>query len=161
MSIQVIDANSQKQTIMTLDDLMAMVSTAALQTAANTLLATIAAGTKDNGPAWTSVWGVAGVPFASPDQHGTAASVTDAPTTGQRLVIDDLIVSVDTAMSVTFKEEASGNIVAGPWYLPANSGPIQITPRGKNKMLTVNKKLQVVTSVAGNITVLAGYHSEA
>jgi hypothetical protein len=124
-------------------------------------LVALNAGTKDAGPAWASVWGVGGVPFASADQHAAVASVTDAPTVGQKLVIDDLIVSVDTAMSVTFKEETTGNVVFGPWYLPANSGPIQFTPRGKKKMGTADKKLQVITSVAGNVTVQAGYHSEA
>src|ERR1035437_2256350 len=64
--------------------------------------------TQDDGPEWTSVWGVAGVPFTSADQHSAAASVTDAPTGGQKLIIDDLIVSIGTAMSVTFKEETSG-----------------------------------------------------
>lgn len=115
--------------------------------------------TTDAGPAWTSVWGVAGVPFTSADQHSAVASVTDAPTSGQKLCIDDILLSVDTAMNVTFKEETSGTVMFGPWYLPANS-TIQVTVRGKKKLPTVNKKLQVITSVAGNITVQVGYHSE-
>lgn len=114
----------------------------------------------DGGPSWTSVWGVAGVPFTSADQHSAVASVTDAPTTGQKLCIDDLIFSTDTAMNVTFKEETSGTVVFGPWYVAANT-TLQVTLRGKKKLPTVNKKLQVITSVAGNITVQAGYHSEA
>lgn len=116
--------------------------------------------TSDAGPSWTSVWGVAGVPFASADQHSVVASVTDAPTSGQKLCIDDLIVSVDTAMNVTFKEETSGTVMFGPWYLPANT-TLQVTLRGKKKLATADTKLQVITSVAGNITVQAGYHSEA
>jgi hypothetical protein len=117
--------------------------------------------TKDDGPSWTTVWGVSAAPFTSADQHSGVASVTDAPTSGQKLVIDDLFVSVDTAMSVTFKCETSGAIIFGPVYLPAN-GSFQFTPRGKgNKLATADKKLQVLTSVAGNITVSAGYHSEA
>lgn len=117
---------------------------------------------KDAGPNWTTVWGIAGVPFTSADQHSAVASVSDAPTGGQKLVIDDLLISVDTTMSVTLKEETSGTVIAGPFYLPANSGPVQITPRGKGwKLATADKKLQVITSVAGNIMVQAGYHSEA
>lgn len=115
----------------------------------------------DGGSGIATSWGVAGVPFVSADQHSAVASITDAPTSGQKLVIDDIIVSVDTAMSVTFKEETSGTIIFGPWYLPANSGPVQVTPRGKKKLATANKKLQVITSVAGNITVSTSYHSEA
>lgn len=116
-------------------------------------------GTTDNGFGPTSVWGVSNVPFTSADQHSAAASVTGAPTSGQKLVIDDLIFSVDTAMSVTFKEETSGTVMFGPFYLPAN-GSMQITPRGKRKLPVADKKLQVISSVAGNISVLAGYHSE-
>ncbi len=115
---------------------------------------------KDNGPFWTSVWGVSGVPFASADQHSAVASVTDAPTSGQKLCIDDIIFSTDTAMNVTFKEETSGTVMFGPWYVPANT-TLQVTLRGKKKLATADKKLQVITSVAGNITVQAGYHSEA
>lgn len=117
--------------------------------------------TKDDGPNWTTVWGVAGVPFTSSDQHSAAASVTDAPTSGQHLVIDDLIFSTDTAMNVTLKCETSGAVIAGPFYVPANFVG-QLTPRGKGqKLATADKKLQVITSVAGNIMVLVGYHSEA
>lgn len=115
--------------------------------------------TKDAGPSWTTVWGAAGVPVASGDATG-GVMVTDIPTVGQKLCIDDLIVSVDTQMSVTFKEQDTGTIMFGPWYLAANSGPLQLTPRGKKKLLTVNKKLQLFTSAVGNITVQAGYHSE-
>lgn len=128
---------------------------AAIPAGTNTIGATL-----DAGPSWTSVWGVSGVPFTSADQHSAVASVTDVPTSGQKLCIDDLIFSTDTAMNVTFKEETSGTVVFGPWYLPANT-TIQVTPRGKKKLPTANKKLQVITSVAGNITVQAGYHSEA
>lgn len=113
----------------------------------------------DNGAAWTSVFGVSGAPFASADQSAAAASVTDAPTSGQKLVITDVIISVDTAMTVTLKEETSGTIF-GKYYMAANS-TLQITTRGKRKLATANKKLQVQTSVAGNISVNVGYWSEA
>jgi hypothetical protein len=122
---------------------------------------TVTGGLADAGPAWTTVRGVSGVPYTSANRSGGLASVTDAPVTGQKLVIDDLIVSVDTAMSVTFKEETSGNpVVHGPFYMPANS-VLQVTLRGKTKLSTANKKLQVITSAAGNIMVEATYHSEA
>ena len=117
-------------------------------------------GTTDNGPHWTSVFGVSGAPFTSADQSASAASVTDAPTAGQKLVITDLLVSVDTAMSVSFKIETAGTTLIGPIYLPAN-GSAQITFRSKFKLGTADKKLQVQSSVAGNISVLAGYYSEA
>lgn len=109
---------------------------------------------------FTPKWGLSGVPFTSADQHSAVASVTDAPLSNQFLCVDDILVSVDTAMSVTFKEETSGTVVFGPIYLPAN-GTIQVTLRGKRRLSTSGKKLQVLTSVAGNISVLVGYHSEA
>lgn len=116
---------------------------------------------KDGGPAWASAHGVSAAPFTSADQHTTPASVTDAPTSGQKLVITDIFVSVDTAMSVTFKCETSGAVIAGPFYLPAN-GSLQLTPRSKAwKLATADKKLQVLTSVAGNVMVDAHYYSEA
>jgi len=119
-----------------------------------------AGGITDAGPAWATVRGVSGVPYTSADRSGSLASVTDAPVAGQKLVIDDLVVSVDTDMAVTFKEETAGNpVVHGPFYMPANS-VLQLTLRGKTKLSTANKKLQVITSVAGNITVEATYHSE-
>jgi hypothetical protein len=116
---------------------------------------------KDNGPAWASAHGIASVPFTSADQHSAAASVTSAPTSGQKLVVTDLFISVDTAMSVTFKCETTGVVIAGPFYLAANSSQ-QFTPRSKAwKLATADKKLQVITSVAGNVMVDAHYYSEA
>lgn len=115
--------------------------------------------TKDNGPNWTSVLGVSGERFTSANQSGAAASVTDAPTSGQKLVIDDLEVAVDTAMRVDIKEETSGKVLFSR-MLPANStygGAF----RGKVKLATADKKLQVQTSASGNVYVTAIYHSEA
>lgn len=115
--------------------------------------------TKDAGPSWTSVFGISAARFTSADQHSAVASVTDAPTSGQKLVITDLVVSVDTAMSVSFKEETSGTVLY-TLYMAAN-GVAQITPRGKMKLATADKHLQVLTSVAGNVSVTAFYYSEA
>lgn len=109
---------------------------------------------------FTAKWGVSGVPFTSADQSASAASVTDAPRTSECLVVDDLIMSVDTAMAVTFKEETSGTVMFGPIYMPANSA-LQLTLRSKKRLPTAGKKLQVQTSASGNIMIEVGYHSEA
>src|SRR5579872_4375196 len=115
--------------------------------------------TTDAGPDQVCSHGVAGVPFTSADQHSAAASVTDAPSSalGNHLVITDIFFATDTAMNVTFKEETSGNVITGPYYVPANfSG--QFTPRSNAWRLgTAAKKLQVITSVSGNIMVDAHY----
>lgn len=117
--------------------------------------------TRDAGPAWTSAHGVASVPFTSTDQSGGVASVTDAPATGKKLVITDIIFSAEAAMNVTFKEETSGTVIAGPFYVPANfSG--QFTPRSSGwKLPVADKKLQVIASVTGKIMVDVHYRSES
>ena len=116
--------------------------------------------TTDAGPAQVISHGVAGVPFNSSDQHSAAAQCTDLPTTGQTLVVTDIIISVDTAMWVKIEEQTTGNVIWGPHYFPANSGPMQFTPRGKLKHSAANKYFQVITSVAGNITCDLYYFSE-
>jgi hypothetical protein len=116
-------------------------------------------GVTDQGAGWTSVFGVSGARFTSADQSGSAANVTDAPDSGEKLVITDILVAVDTAMRVDFKEETSGTVVAST-YMAANSFQ-QITPRSKLKLATADKKLQVQTSASGNIAVTAFYHSES
>lgn len=115
--------------------------------------ATIGA-TMDAGPAWTPAY----LHTASADATGIV-DVTAAPTAGQKIVIDDIIVSVSVGMTVTFEEEtAHTDIIV--LYLAANS-TAQITPRGRIKLPTADKKLQIDTSVAGNIAVTVCYHSEA
>lgn len=115
---------------------------------------------RDDGPFWTSAFGVSGERVTSADMSGAAANVTDVPTSGQKIVVDDIIVSVDTTMRVDFKEETSGKVKLS-LYLPAN-GSAQITPRGKMKLETAaDKRLQAQTSAAGNIAVTVLYHSEA
>lgn len=115
--------------------------------------------TKDGGPDWTSVWGVSNAPVTSADMSGAAVDVTAVPTSGQKLVIDDIIVSADTAMRITFTEETSGTVMA--YVRVAANGTVQITWRGKRKLATADKKLKAQSSAAGNVEILVGYHSEA
>ncbi len=110
--------------------------------------------TKDGGPGWTSSY----LHTASADATG-AVDLTAAPTAGQKIVIDDIIFSTDTAMNFTFEEETSGTDVL-KIYCAANS-TVQITPRGRIKLATAGKKLRGDASVAGNIAVTVVYHSEA
>lgn len=116
-------------------------------------------GAKDNGAQWASVFGVTGARFTSANQSAADAAVTDAPTSGQKLVITDVLISVDAAMRVDLKEETTATILAS-LYLPAN-GTAQFTPRSTMKLATADKKLMVRTSGAGNIAVTAFYYSEA
>lgn len=114
--------------------------------------------TKDNGPQWTSVFGVSGAAVVSADIT-TATAVTDAPTAGQKLVITDIVVSTDTAMNILFEEETSGTDIFKV-FLPTN-GTLQITPRSKVKLATADKKLTAKGSAAGNVGITVSYYSEA
>lgn len=117
--------------------------------------------TKDDGPNWASVWGVSDAPVASADMS-SATNVSDAPTSGQKIVIDDVILTNRTtgALECTLTCETTGAVVMGPLQVPANSS-IQITLRGKRKLATADKKVKATWSAAGNVNVLIGFHSEA
>lgn len=115
--------------------------------------ATIGA-TMDAGPAWTPAY----LHTASAD-GSSGADATAAPTSGQKIVIDDIIVSTGAALTVTFEEETSGTDVL-ILYMAAN-GIAQVTPRGKIKLPVADKKLRVKTSGAGAVAVTICYHSEA
>lgn len=99
-----------------------------------------------------------GTPFTSTDQSATAALVTGNPPSGMFLVVDDLIVSVDTAMTVTFTEETTGTVVSKV-YLPAN-GTLNLVTRAKRRLKAAGKGLKVQTSAAGNICVECLWHPE-
>lgn len=114
--------------------------------------------TIDAGGVATSL-GASGARYTSADRSASAASVTAAPSSGKKLVIVDCWISVDTAMRVDLKEETSGTVLFS-FYMSANS-TINALCRGKVKLATADKSLQVQTSAAGNIAVTANYYSEA
>jgi len=109
---------------------------------------------RDGGPAWTSSY----LFTTSADATG-GANITGAPTSGQKIVVTDILISVDTAMFVSLLEETSGTEIARV-YLPAN-GSAQITPRSRWKLPVADKKLRIDASVAGNVSVTCWYYSEA
>lgn len=109
----------------------------------------------DSGPSWATSRTV----VTSANLSGAAVDATGAPTTGQKIVATDLIVSSDTALTLTFTEETSGTVIL-KLYVPA-SGVAQITPRSKLKLDTANKKLRVQSDIAGNVGITTLYYSEA
>ncbi|KKN74833.1 hypothetical protein LCGC14_0387260 [marine sediment metagenome] len=112
----------------------------------------------DKGPEWNSVFGVSGAAFKSADASSTVA-VTDAPTSGKKLVITDIYIGTDTAMLIEIEEETSGTIF---FSIPAAANAwIPVITRSKLKLPTADKKLHVNTDGAGNISVSAFYFSEA
>lgn len=114
---------------------------------------------KDNGPGWTTVRGISGARFTSADQSAAVASITDAPTSGQKLVITDLLISSDTALRLDFNVESSATVIETV-YMAAGETK-QITLRSTWKLPTADKKLQVKASAAGNISLTPYYYSEA
>lgn len=114
--------------------------------------------TYDAGPYNAGSFGVTGSAVVSSNITGTTA-ITDVPTTGQKLVITDVLLSTDTAMNILLQEETSANVIA-KIFLPAN-GTVQWTPRGKVKLATANKRLMAKASVTGNVGITTNYYSEA
>jgi len=110
--------------------------------------------TSDAGASWLQSY----TTTTSADMTG-AADLTAAPTSGQKIVIDDVLLSSDTALYIDLLEETTATLIARV-YLPAG-GTAQFTPRGRVKLPTANKKLRGDASVAGNVAILVVYHSEA
>jgi hypothetical protein len=115
--------------------------------------------TYDAGPYWTSAFGVTGSAAVLANITGTPTPITDVPTSGQKLVVTDVLLSVDTAMNILLQEETSGNTYV-KIFLPAN-GTVQWTPRSKVKLATANKRLTAKASVGGNVAITTNYYSES
>jgi hypothetical protein len=97
----------------------------------------------------------------SNDLSGGAVDISAAPVAGQKLVLTGLIISAGAAMNVTLKEQTSGTVLAGPFYLPAN-GSVVIPPGSRIlKTQTADKKIQAIASVAGGLTIETWAFSEA
>jgi len=109
--------------------------------------------TKDNGPAWTPTRTYTAISTA------TTTDITIAPTSGQKIVLDDCLISCDAACAVSIVEETSGTVFAKV-FVPAN-GTVQITLRDAIKAAVADKKLRAITSAAVNTSITACYHSEA
>jgi hypothetical protein len=118
----------------------------------------------DNGPTWTDSHGVSNVPYTSASPiiaSGSPVNVTDAPASGKKLVITDLLVSSTTANNVVFVDESTAGLVTVPIVFNT-PGTIQLTPRGKPwKLASANKHLQMYDTATGIVYVDAVYHSEA
>lgn len=109
-------------------------------------------GTKDNGPQWTPTRTYTAISTA------TTTDVTAAPTSGQKIYLDDCLISCDAACAVSLIEETSGTVFAKA-FIPAN-GTVQITLRDGIKAVVADKKIRAITSAAVNTSITACYHSE-
>ena len=112
----------------------------------------------DAGPLHTTSFGVSGAAVTSADAS-TPVAVTDAPDTGEKLVILDIAYGSDAAVWLEFEEETSGTVLLKVFCGADSTG--QFTPRGKMKLATANKRLMVDAEGAANIAVTCFYYSEA
>lgn len=108
---------------------------------------------KDAGASWT-----ASRANISSANLTSLTDLTAAPTSGRKIQVDDLFISVDTEMRLDFIEETSGTVLLSG-YFPANSGIQQVTPRAALLVPTADKKLRVQASAAGNVRILCLYRS--
>jgi guanyl-specific ribonuclease Sa len=94
----------------------------------------------------------------SADMSAADAAITPAPTATKKVIVDSVLINVGaTAMSVTLKEETSGTVIAGPFYMAANSN--LNVPISGTQLPTADKRLMGRTSAAGNITIVTQSHS--
>lgn len=113
---------------------------------------------RDGGPGWNTGVGSDAFPrqaVQSSDATGAGVAITVDPETTETLAVTDLIISVDTAMSVTIKDNDGTPKTLFKFYMAANS-TIQITPRGWLQV-TLGKKLIAIASVSGNISITSFY----
>ena len=111
--------------------------------------------TKDAGPSQSTSYKYT---TSSDMTLGSVADLTDAPAIGQKIVITDIIISAAIDMLFTLKEETTGTTL-GAFRIPSDT-PIQLTPRGKWKLSTADKKVLGQASVAGYVYVIIFYYSE-
>ncbi len=88
----------------------------------------------------------------------TLTSVSPAPATGQKLMIDDIIVGVDAACYVKILEETSGTLLCSRIYFAA-AGFQAIRPRNGLRTFTAGKKVQAQLSTTANCSILVNCHS--
>lgn len=84
--------------------------------------------------------------------NATSATAVKSKTADKKIYITDVIVSVDTAMSVQLQDDAGTPVVVmEQMYMPANSvfSKTFKTPL----VIATNQDLDVITSVSGNISV--------
>lgn len=90
----------------------------------------------------------------------TAADIGPAPTSGEKSVLVQAVISVAEAMEFTLQMETTPAAERVSFFLPAN-GTIIFIPRYPIKVGTANKKWQGKASVAGNVRISTTTVSEA
>jgi hypothetical protein len=111
--------------------------------------------TKDNGPETAGTF-----TYTTSSDMTSAASIGPAPTSTQKSVLLQAVISTDTAMLFTIQMETTAGAERQSWYLPA-SGSVIFVPRHPVKLGTADKRWQGLASVAGNVAISTVTTSEA
>lgn len=112
-------------------------------------------GVMDNGPYNTP----SQIDVTSADASGTV-DLTERPVSGQRIIVDDLIVSVGTSCEVTVLEETSLTVL-GRFLMLANTPLVIPYMKGGFRAVSSDLRLRIKTSTASTLRVAGTYHSEA
>lgn len=108
---------------------------------------------KDDGPKWTSTQQYS----TSADASSTPLAITGTPTSGKRIVIDDLLISTNTALTLTIRTSTPTTFAI--IHVQASS-PVQLTFRNGLSAPAIDVAAQILTSASGTICVTCSYHSE-
>lgn len=128
--------------------------------AADVTITSIAAGTNIIGQTLDAGDGrTCTVTYTNSGNLTTAGAVTPAPTGGEKLIIIDIVVAVAAAMFILFEIETAGTDLMVVYF--AAAGTYQITPRGKWKLATADKKLFADASISGEVNFTVITASEA
>lgn len=109
-----------------------------------------------NANAWGTKFGVSSALFTSADAS-SAAAVTDAPDTGEKIAICDVVVSAAAAMEIALEEETSGTEILK--FHVAQDSTVSFSPTYPIVLPTANKKLMIDTDTAGSVAVTVVYYS--
>lgn len=115
----------------------------------------------DTGASWVSrgncTRGAAGDGIPTLLTNTTTTDLLPAPGTGNKWMIDDVLIGVDAACYLSLVEETSGNLLCPRIYFPG-AGFYQITPRDGLLVQTANKKARGTLSTTANCSVLLIAH---
>jgi lysophospholipase L1-like esterase len=108
---------------------------------------------RDGGPSWRPLELIT----TSSDLSG-GSYITAIPASGRVQIVNDLLITTDTNMTVTFTEEDTG-LALGAVYVAART-PYVYRPVNGIRTWTPDKRMLATASVAGNISIRANYHNE-
>jgi hypothetical protein len=88
----------------------------------------------------------------------TSATQVKAKTAAKKMYILSIIVSTDTAMNIQFQDDTGPTVLIEQMYFAANTGFTMTFSESAPLVVNTNEDLDIITSVAGNVSVVVtGY----